>query len=56
MTHPDMSGISTKEAFQKQLENVEALYKEATGKEMTKFYSFFWAAFATVLWNFMEKS
>ena len=38
MTHPDMSGISTKEAFQKQLEDVEILYKEATGKEMTKFY------------------
>lgn len=38
MTHPDMSGISTKEAFQKQLEDVEFLYKEATGKEMTKFY------------------
>ena len=38
MTHPDMSGISTKEAFQKQLEDVEALYKEATGSEMTKFY------------------
>ena len=33
-----MSGISTKEAFQKQLEDVEVLYKEATGKEMTKFY------------------
>ena len=38
MTHPDMSGISTKKAFQKQLEDVEVLYKEATGKEMTKFY------------------
>ncbi len=38
MTHPDMSGISTKEAFQKQLEDVETLYKEATGSEMTKFY------------------
>ena len=38
MTHPDMSGISTKEAFQKQLEDVEVLYKEATEKEMTKFY------------------
>ncbi len=38
MTHPDMSGISTKEAFQKQLEDVKVLYKEATGKEMTKFY------------------
>ena len=34
----DMSGISTKEAFQKQLEDVEALYKDATGNEMTKFY------------------
>jgi len=33
-----MSGISTKEAFQKQLEDVEVLYKETTGKEMTKFY------------------
>ena len=29
MTHPDMSGISTKEAFQKQLEDVSS-YKEAT--------------------------
>ena len=38
MTHPDMSGFSTKEAFQKQLEDVEALYKDATGNEMTKFY------------------
>lgn len=38
MTHPNMSGISTKEAFQKQLEDVEVLYKEATGTEMTKFY------------------
>lgn len=38
MTHPDMSGISTREAFQKQLEDVEVLYKEATGDEMTKFY------------------
>ena len=38
MTHPDMSGISTKEAFQKQLKDVEALYKDATGNEMTKFY------------------
>lgn len=38
MTHPDMSGISTKDAFQKQLTDVEVLYKEATGKEMTKFY------------------
>ena len=33
MTHPDMSGISTKEAFQKQLEDVEVLYKEATAAD-----------------------
>ena len=38
MTHPDMSGISTKEDFQKQLQDVEILYKEATGKDMLKFY------------------
>ena len=36
MTHPDMSGISTKEAFQKQLEDVEALLKKQLEKEMTK--------------------
>ncbi|GAA0800830.1 delta-lactam-biosynthetic de-N-acetylase [Faecalicatena orotica] len=36
--HPDMSQISTKEAFQKELGDVEAAYKEATGEEMTKFY------------------
>ena len=38
LTHPDMSGISTMEDFQKQLEGVETLYKEATGESMTKFY------------------
>ena len=38
MTHPDMSHISTQEAFQKELSGVEAIYKEITGKEMTKFY------------------
>lgn len=37
-THPDMSQISTKETFQKELGGVEDIYKEITGKEMTKFY------------------
>lgn len=36
--HPDMSQISTKEAFQKELGDVESVYKEITGEEMTKFY------------------
>ena len=38
MTHPDMSKISTKEAFQKELSDVEALYEEITGSPMVKFY------------------
>ena len=38
MTHPDMSKISTQESFQKELSGVEDIYKEITGKEMTKFY------------------
>ena len=38
MTHPDMSTISTKEAFQKELSDVEALYEEITGSPMVKFY------------------
>lgn len=36
--HPDMSQISTKEAFEKELKDVEVLYKEITGEEMTKYY------------------
>lgn len=36
--HPDMSQISTKEAFEKELKNVEDAYKEITGEEMTKYY------------------
>ncbi len=36
--HPDMSQISTKEAFEKELSDVETLYKEITGEEMTKYY------------------
>lgn len=37
-THPDMSKISTKETFEKELNDLAALYKEITGKEMAKFY------------------
>ena len=33
-----MSQISTKEAFEKELKDVESLYKEITGKEMVKYY------------------
>ena len=38
MHHPDMSKISDKAAFQKELSDLEALYKEVTGQEMAKFY------------------
>lgn len=38
MHHPDMSAIGTKEAFTKELQELEALYKQATGKEMEKYY------------------
>lgn len=37
-THPDMSKISTKEAFSEELGKVETLYKDITGGEMTKYY------------------
>ncbi len=36
--HPDMSQIASKEAFEKELKDVEDAYKEATGQEMVKFY------------------
>lgn len=36
--HPDMSKISTKEAFAKELSDVEKLYQEITGEEMIRFY------------------
>ena len=36
--HLDMSKISSKEAFQKELTDLEALYKEITGQEMPKYY------------------
>jgi peptidoglycan-N-acetylmuramic acid deacetylase len=38
MHHPDMSKIADEASFRKELEGVETLYKEITGKEMPKFY------------------
>lgn len=38
MHHYDMSKISDKEAFTKELTDLEALYKDVTGQEMQKFY------------------
>ena len=38
MRHYDMSKISEKEAFSKELTDLEALYKETTGEELEKFY------------------
>lgn len=36
--HKDMSQISTKEAFAEEIQSVEKLYEEITGKPMTKYY------------------
>lgn len=36
--HPDMSKISTEEAFAKELGDVEDLYEKTVGQPMTKFY------------------
>lgn len=36
--HKDMSQISSKDAFAEELQSVEALYKEITGEDMTKYY------------------
>ena len=38
MTHPNMSAISDMDAFRKELEGLEALFKEVTGKELPKYY------------------
>ena len=38
MTHPDMSGISDPDSFRKEIEGLESLYREATGKDLPKFY------------------
>ncbi len=36
--HPDMSKISTKETFSKELTDLEALYEQVTGQPMKKYY------------------
>lgn len=38
MHHPDMSKISDKAAFSKELSDLEALYQEITGETMQKYY------------------
>ena len=38
MHHPDMSKISDKAAFQKELEDLEKLYFDITGQELAKYY------------------
>lgn len=36
--HPDMSAISDKASFQKELDSLAALYQEITGQELSHFY------------------
>ncbi len=38
MNHPNMSKISSMDAFKKEMEDLEALYEKATGKQLVKFY------------------
>ena len=38
MHHPDMSKISDPAAFQKELEELENLYRDTTGREMPRYY------------------
>ena len=38
MHHPDMSKLEDKDAFSKELTELEALFKEITGKELPKYY------------------
>lgn len=38
MNHPDMSAITEKAAFQAELEGLETLFREVTGKELPKYY------------------
>ena len=38
MNHPDMSKLSDKAAFAKELTGVEELYRQITGREMAKYY------------------
>jgi peptidoglycan-N-acetylmuramic acid deacetylase len=37
-THPNMSAISSMDGFCKELQKLEAAFKDATGKEMAKYY------------------
>ena len=37
-SHPDMSKIENKDAFAKELQEVESLFREITGKELPKYY------------------
>ena len=37
-SHPDMSAISTEDAFREELSKLEDEYKSVTGKEMLKYY------------------
>ena len=38
MHHPDMSKLSDLESFSKELQDLEALFQETTGKELPKYY------------------
>ena len=38
MHHPDMSKLSDKERFSKELQELEALFQSVTGKELPKYY------------------
>ncbi len=38
MHHPDMSAISDKAAFEKELKDLEDLYRQVTGAELPKYY------------------
>ena len=38
MHHPDMSKLSEKETFSKELTGLEELFKEVTGKDLPKYY------------------
>ena len=38
MHHPDMSKLGDKAAFSKELTDLEALYKETTGRDLPKYY------------------
>jgi peptidoglycan-N-acetylmuramic acid deacetylase len=37
-THPNMSAISSMDAFRKELEDLECVFEEATGQKMVKYY------------------